>query len=141
MSTNNRKRLTTADLLSSSTKEIVISTGHSIVIRKIGLARIVEITKGIPDISNLAVDKIAKGEAKMGDASAGAKLVEEVMVEGVADPKLSLNGDGVTSARPCDFSTADYGLIFNEIMALSGWSKKEGKEVLPLSGTRGYSKP
>lgn len=136
MSTNNRKRLTTADLLAGSTKEIVISTGHSILIRKIGLARIVEITKGIPDIANLAVDKIAKGEAKMSDASAGAELVEEVMVEGVADPRLSLNGDA-GRARPCDFSTADYGLIFNEIMALSGWSQKEGNEILPLSGTRG----
>lgn len=135
----NTKRLTAADLVANSTKEITISTGHTVMIRKIGLARIVEITKGLPDIANLAIKDLAKSDAPLKDASAGAKLVEEIIVSGVVDPALSLDGkDG--GARPCDFAAKDYALVFNEIMSLSGWSKEAAKEVLPLSETPDSSK-
>lgn len=145
MSENNGagKLVTAEELLAQSRKQVELSGGGTVVIRRVGKAKLAQIVRGIPDVTRLArlagrdeaqiatepaADALAAGEAV-------GRMMDGVLIAGVVTPKLF--ADPEQGLTPADLEPEDQGLLFREILALSRFTREAGAEVLPLSKTAG----
>jgi len=127
--------LTAEDLQEQSRRSVQVESGHTVVIARIGLGPIMEVTKGIPDLASIG-QKVAKGNISGDAGELTARLMESVLLHGVVVPRLQKqrNPDG-TGCLPSDFTRNDRQKLFVEILQLSGFTQEAADEVRPLSKT------
>ena len=138
MSENNGGAILTAeDVKARGRREVELPSGGKVVVQRVGAGELAGIIGHLPDVSVLATMKESDGDAivKRPESRAVLQAMIGLLLAGVIMPKLC--EDPAAGPTPRDFPLDEQLLLFTEILDLSGFSKKAGGKVLPLSRTAG----
>lgn len=126
--------LTADDLLTASRKRVTLSSGKQVIICKVGMLEMAEISNSLPDVTSIADAKRVAGDLAKTDPVRMAQIIEAVVHRGVVSPEL---GKKRSEGKPvaADFPQVDLMLLFNEIHDLSGFTKEVADATAPLSET------
>lgn len=130
--------LTAEELLRKARKDVVLSTGAKVQIRRISPSEFVQAARHLPSLLAFGQDitDMRKGEKSLADVFAGPqgeealKGIERVVHFGLVSPRLGL--DPAAGPAVSDLPLTEQMEIFNEILALAGFSKEAAQEVAPL---------
>jgi hypothetical protein len=130
--------LSGAEIMARGRREVELPSGGKVVVQRVGAGELAEILGHMPDVSVLArmkdTDK-PEDLAKRPESRTVLKAMTGMLLAGVISPKLF--EDPAAGPTPRDFSLKEQLLLFSEILEVSGFTKKAGGQVLPLSKTAG----
>jgi hypothetical protein len=135
MSQEDPALLTAADLLAQARKTVEISDGRHVVIRRISPADFVVATKGLPDLSALALTVQEATPEKVAGLEEVFTMMGRIVTAALVSPRLARPGEGEPTYQ--DFSLDDLRVIYVAALEFAGLSRSEAGEVLPLSKTSG----
>ena len=125
--------LTSEELKDCGRKEVTLSTGKKVLIRKIHRAQLAYFREGLPDVALLA-DSVRDEIPAAADLERREKMMDLVIIAGVLEPQLF--SDPNKGPTPLDFEYEDQLTIFKSIMEFVGHTLEAAEEILPLSETK-----
>jgi len=123
-----------AAFLAAGRKLIQLSTGRSVLVRRVPRAALAYFIETIPDLTS--VDETVRRPREIRspqDLQRSEDVICKVIVSASVEPKFSDGKDG--GLTPADLDYAEQLDLFNAILAFSGFSAAAAEEVRPLSET------
>lgn len=126
------KPLTAEQLKKRSRKDVDLPDGTTVVISRLSPARLMAASGGLLDLAALGKDELKKAtRADPAHATKALTGIEDIVQAGVVEPALAKERTPDGPPVAADFTIDEQFLLFQEILAFSGYTKEAAQAIRP----------